>query len=72
MKICASHLGTFPRNPDKSRRVFFFLLINVFPLALKTNQISKHKNKTKPLLLPWLLLDPEVTPCMLASYGSLK
>lgn len=37
MKIFASHLGKFTRNPEKSRGVFFLFLIRMFPLAFKTN-----------------------------------
>lgn len=37
MEIFASHLGKFPRNPDKSIGVFFLFLINMSSLAFKTN-----------------------------------
>ena len=37
MKIFASHLGKFTRNPDKSRGAFFLFLISMFPRAFKAN-----------------------------------
>lgn len=36
-KIFISHLGKFPRNPENSREAFFRFLINMFPLAFKTD-----------------------------------